>query len=229
MRRIRKDESGQVLVLSLAFIAFLGVLSVAVLDSASTNLKASVHLRPVRAEQAAADGAVEGAINKLRQFEPARLTGATWVSDAPCPSRFYILAPDAGRAINVDCGSPVVAGPSGSVPANRTVTFTACPALTFTDAITTSGSKTLTSATAAFKAEDAGRRVTGPGIPSGTTIATVTSATTVTLNNNATATTTGVAVTATCSQSATLLVARVQFSGTPPNVASTVKSWSVIR
>jgi hypothetical protein len=64
-----------------------------------------------------------------------------------------------------------------------------------TDGVTTNGSTTVTSATAAFKANDLGRSVTGAGIPAAATIATVVNSTTVVLSAAATAT--GSAVTLT--------------------------------
>lgn len=63
-----------------------------------------------------------------------------------------------------------------------------------TDAETTSTDTTLTSATAAFGAEDVGQVVTGPGIPSGTVIVTVTSTTEVELSQAATASAAAVTV-----------------------------------
>lgn len=65
----------------------------------------------------------------------------------------------------------------------------------FTDAATTNTDTTLTSATAAFKASDVGRPITGAGIPAATTIASVTSATEIELSAAATATATDVTVT----------------------------------
>ncbi|MGH9042614.1 MAG: hypothetical protein ACRDZ3_20560 [Acidimicrobiia bacterium] len=66
IRRIRSEENGQVLVLALAFITFVGVVGVVLLNYATTNVKATVALRPVRSVEYAADGAIDGAINKLR-------------------------------------------------------------------------------------------------------------------------------------------------------------------
>jgi hypothetical protein len=65
---------------------------------------------------------------------------------------------------------------------------------TYADAVTTSGSAILTSATATFVPEDAGKPISGAGIPGGTTILSQQSATQVTLSANATATATGVAI-----------------------------------
>lgn len=65
----------------------------------------------------------------------------------------------------------------------------------YTDAATTSGSATLTSIKAEFRALDVGKSITGPGIPGGTTILSLTDSRTVVLSANATATATGVAIT----------------------------------
>jgi hypothetical protein len=66
---------------------------------------------------------------------------------------------------------------------------------TVTDGDTTSGSKTVTSATAAFTKTDVGAPITGTGIAAATTIASVESATSITLSANATATGTGISLT----------------------------------
>lgn len=63
------------------------------------------------------------------------------------------------------------------------------------DAVTTNGDATITSASAAFAATDAGRPISGTGIPTGATIASVTSATEVELSAAATATGTGITIT----------------------------------
>lgn len=69
------------------------------------------------------------------------------------------------------------------------------PGRTFTDAVTTSASTTLTSGTANFTSNDVGRTIVGTGIPALATIATVTNSTTVVLSAAATATGTGVSIT----------------------------------
>ena len=66
---------------------------------------------------------------------------------------------------------------------------------TVTDGVTTSGSASITSATASFNASDIGNPISGTGIPSGTTISAVASATAATLSANASATGTGVTFT----------------------------------
>jgi hypothetical protein len=58
---------------------------------------------------------------------------------------------------------------------------------TLADGVTTNGSATLTSATAAFTTADVGNPITGTNIPAATTISGYTSPTSVTLSNNATA------------------------------------------
>lgn len=79
-----------------------------------------------------------------------------------------------------------------------------------TDAVTTNGDATVTSATAKFNAMDVGRTVTGTGIPGGTTIASIDSATSVELSANATADGTGVSLT---------IVGRLPGSNRPPLVS----------
>lgn len=66
---------------------------------------------------------------------------------------------------------------------------------TVADGATTNTSTTLTSATAAFGTGDVGAVVSGTGIPAGTTIASVTNATTAVMSAAATATATGVSIT----------------------------------
>jgi len=66
---------------------------------------------------------------------------------------------------------------------------------TVTDAVTTSGSATLTSSTAAFTSADIGASVAGVNIPTGTTIQSVSNSTTVTLSADATASTSNAMVT----------------------------------
>src|SRR5215831_13754251 len=80
-----------------------------------------------------------------------------------------------------------------------------------TDGVLTSGSTTLTSATAAFTAADNGRPVSGTGIPAGATL-TFVNATTATLSAAATASGTAVTVT-------------IQ-SGTTSGYSSYLESWS---
>jgi hypothetical protein len=67
--------------------------------------------------------------------------------------------------------------------------------LTVADGVTTNGSKTITSATAAFTFSDIGMAISGTGIPAGATVAGVTNATTATLSANATADGTGITFT----------------------------------
>lgn len=96
--------------------------------------------------------------------------------------RFGDISLPAGQSIT---GGQLVVGNVG--PVTRTVT----------DGATTSASTAITSATAAFQQADIGDTITGAGIPAGTTIAAVTSATAATLSQAATATATGVTFTIT--------------------------------
>lgn len=70
-------------------------------------------------------------------------------------------------------------------------------ARTVADGVTTSGSPTVTSATANFQAADVNAPISGAGIPANSVILLVTNPTTVTISANATATATGVSITVT--------------------------------
>lgn len=74
---------------------------------------------------------------------------------------------------------------------------------TVTDGVTTSGSATVTSATAAFTSADVGRCIIGSGIPTNAIIVSVNSGTEVTINANATATASGLSLTITDTDSYT--------------------------
>jgi hypothetical protein len=92
------------------------------------------------------------------------------------------------------------------------------------DGATTSGSPTITSATGAFSAADVGASVTGAGIPAGTTIVSVTNATTAVLSANATATATGVSISFLAALAGFLMVSQAL----PRNVASAVISGPLL-
>lgn len=79
--------------------------------------------------------------------------------------------------------TPVVVGNSNK----SVVDYGSRGTRTLVDGVTTNGSATLTSATAAFTSTDVGNLVTGTNIQSGTTISAVSNATTVTLSKTATA------------------------------------------
>lgn len=102
--RARRDDQGYVLLLALGFVTFVGVIAVALVSYTTTNLRATVNLRQLRSEQFAADGAVDGAINVVRNHTSpatANCFGATLNQ----------------LSIRVDCSGPL-----------PDVTFTACPA-----------------------------------------------------------------------------------------------------
>jgi len=83
--------------------------------------------------------------------------------------------------------TPVVTGP----PYKAVVNYGTRNTRTVLDAVTTTGSKTVTSATAAFSSADVGNPVSCTMIAAGTTIASVASATSMTLSANATGTGSG--------------------------------------
>ena len=137
--------------------------------------------------------------------------------------------------------TPVVTGP----PYKAVVNYGTRNTRTVLDAVTTNGSKTVTSATAAFTSTDVGNPVSCNTITAGTTIAAVGSATSMTLSANATGTGSGKTLTVygdgdrtvmdavTTSGSTTLTSATAYFSsadvgkaivGTSLNALTTISS-----
>jgi prepilin-type N-terminal cleavage/methylation domain-containing protein len=113
--------------------------------------------------------------------------------------RAYIVTASADQK-TVTCIVPnYLSSNARATPTIRTTqngTFVSYPgSRSVMDAVTTSGSATLTSATANFTSSDVGTSVAGTNIVSGTTIAGVTNSTTATLSANATATGTSQTVT----------------------------------
>jgi len=88
---------------------------------------------------------------------------------------------------NADCTTAPIVYADVVLPGLRSVA----------DGVTTSGSATVSSATASFGSKDVGRLILASGVPAGSSIATVVSATQVTLTNPATATASGLAMTVT--------------------------------
>lgn len=114
------DETGAVLIFALGFIGFIGLVTVVLLNYTDTAARGTTQLRPVRSAQFAADGAIEGAINKMRQFRAD--------STAPCGNNFYTVAPALNsQAITLNCSGLTVV--SSTTPTIE-VTFSAvCPAV----------------------------------------------------------------------------------------------------
>jgi hypothetical protein len=101
--------------MALGFLTFVGVISVSLLSYATTNVRATVSLRQLRATEFAADGAVEGSINKFRNTP----------TPVGCGSNYFVATPAGlnNQPIVVDCAA--VPGPP------LVVTFTAkCPSPT---------------------------------------------------------------------------------------------------
>ena len=98
-----------------------------------------------------------------------------------------------------------------------------------TDGVTTSGDATVTSATAAFTANDVGVPITGTGIPANTTILSVTNATTIELSANASAAGSGVTLTiGSAYVTPTYATAATLYSSTPnPSLANVVLGGSM--
>jgi hypothetical protein len=103
VKRRAQQEDGAILLLTLAFLTFIGVGAAMLLNYTTTNNRATVVLRSVRAADFAADGVVEGAINKLRQNTALCATAK--------PAFFAVNpSPLNGEPVVVDC-APVSTTP----------------------------------------------------------------------------------------------------------------------
>lgn len=136
-----------------------------------------------------------GPVNVGPYLNTTEMSG--WAGDSRYPYTDWIAAPayQANRVIDRMLGVDMLKVNSPTLCSREPGSWCFDAQRTFTDAATTSGSATLTSATAAFTRSDLGKVIAGTGIPGGTTIQDVTSATTVTLSAAATATGSGVSVT----------------------------------
>lgn len=105
------------------------------------------------------------------------------------------LVEDTDFVVDLDAGDVSI---PGGIPAGARVTVAythGIGARTVTDGATTNNDASVTSETATFTIEDIGSPIAGTGIPTGTTIASVTSSTSIELSAVATATGTGIELT----------------------------------
>lgn len=111
-RRLRREDDGVLLVMTLAFLAVLGLFCSVVLGYAETNLRAHETFESLRDERYAADGALEAAIEVLRDDLDA---GRDPSYGGACPDTepFASFAVN-GQLAEVTCS----AEPSSGAPAN---------------------------------------------------------------------------------------------------------------
>jgi hypothetical protein len=81
-RQWRDDEEGASLILVILFVLVFAVVIGAVLDFASTGLRTSENVASIRNQQHAVDGAMEGAINAVRQNLTGGLDGCDYEYDS---------------------------------------------------------------------------------------------------------------------------------------------------
>jgi Tfp pilus assembly protein PilX len=113
-RRIDRCEQGQVLLLALGFVTFVGIIGLALGSYVTTSVRASTKLRDTRSLEFAADGVVDTAINKVRTDPAAATAGCLQPGTVPLN----------GQSLRVDCATGADA---------HAVTFTVCTQ----DAVTT--------------------------------------------------------------------------------------------
>jgi hypothetical protein len=135
-----------------------------------------------------ASGVTPTPTDTLITHQGSTVDAATYSFDPgaiPAASVYTLAITGGNAAVRAACAAAV---------SGRSLTWAPALDRSVTDAATTSGSATLTSATANFQATDVGKVITGPGIPAGTVISARASTTSITLSANATATATGVSV-----------------------------------
>ena len=125
------NEAGQVLLMALAFITFVGVVGVALLSYATTNLHATVVLQQLRSQEYSADGAVELAINMLRNNTALPCGPKLFVAVGLNQQNIVVncsrnpVAPPLDVIFTATCGNPsTTACPSGAPLLVAQVTFT---------------------------------------------------------------------------------------------------------
>jgi hypothetical protein len=113
--RFTTEEDGAVLLITLAFMTFVGLIAGALLNYANTNLVSTVKLKAARSVTYDADAAMETAIATVR-IDPARgYVGA-------CDPIAAVAANNVGSDMRVDCV------PTLMPVFQRKVYLTVCPA-----------------------------------------------------------------------------------------------------
>jgi hypothetical protein len=112
-------ERGASLVIALGFLALCGVLIPAIVNLAGTNLSGTSRLHTQRSDLYAADGAVDGALQYLRQHQGC----GTLYADCPSPVTDPSCAAGTGfsAAVNGGIACVVVKPKGGAFDADRTV------------------------------------------------------------------------------------------------------------
>jgi hypothetical protein len=141
------------------------------------------------------DVATTGAGPYTHTFTPGDLTGDALTIQVGRPATNGTTYPFtyAGMKVSsweIACSAGEIATLGMDVVGTREIDYRVV-----TDGVTTSGSASITSASAAFNASDIGNPISGTGIPSGATILSVQSATAATLSANASASGTSISFT----------------------------------
>ena len=179
-RRIeRNDQDGATLILALVFIVVLGLVIGVLTSLAGTNLTDTVQLQGQRGIEYAVGGVTDAEIQSLRYLNGAPAGNNSTGSYQQCstfPSKISTYTTSSGLNVTEDRTQYTVTVPCAAFPASRTV-----PGVTITP-----GANTLTAAANQFSAADVGQLIQAVGVPAGTTISAVASATSATMSANAT-------------------------------------------
>lgn len=139
MSRLRRDDDGGVLVLAVVFVFVVGLIGGAIATFASASLTQTTSLSNGATQQYAAEGAVQVAIQRVRDLNT--LATAPGYGSTPCPTT-SVTVPATTGAVSESLTVVCVVG-QASVPFQRKIVFAACPSGT-TDANCLSGQSTFT-------------------------------------------------------------------------------------
>jgi hypothetical protein len=119
--RVRRDESGAVLLLALGFMVVLGLIGAAMLSSIGTGLRTRVALDGARTREYAADSGIQYAITQVRALAAP---GAGLSSCASGTHYSYTSSDNPPVAIRISCSNVFQVTRSGFQ--QRNVVFNAC-------------------------------------------------------------------------------------------------------
>ena len=129
MRRLQTDDNGGVLVLAVIFVFVVGLLGGAIATFASASLTQTTSLGNGRTQEYAAEGAIQVAIQQIRDLNTQATAPGYGVSACPTIS---VTIPATTGALSESLKVMCVLG-QASLPFERKIVFAACPSGT-TDA-----------------------------------------------------------------------------------------------
>ena len=128
MKRLRADDDGGVLVLAVIFVFVVGLLGGAIATFASASLTQTTSLGNGRTQEYAAEGAIQVAIQRVRDLNTAAAAPGYGSPSTACPTTTVTIPATTG-ALSVSLKVMCVVG-QASVPFQRKIVFAACSSAT---------------------------------------------------------------------------------------------------